>query len=58
MSIENAERFIRFMEKDETLRKRAYDCGPEDFERVTAEAGASCSTYEIVCAIIRQQNAS
>lgn len=54
MSIENAERLLRFMEKDDDLRKRVYAAGPENFQTVAKEAGASCTAYDVVRAVIRE----
>ena len=53
MSVENAERFIRFLKDNDDLKEKVRDCGPDHFERVTAEAGASCTAYEVACAVAR-----
>lgn len=52
MSVENAERFIRFMKADESLQQKIKAAGPEQFEQVSAEAGASCTAYDFVCAVV------
>jgi predicted ribosomally synthesized peptide with nif11-like leader len=52
MSVENAERFIRFMKEDPALQQKVKMAGPEKFEDVTAEAGASCSAFDVVCAVV------
>jgi len=54
MSVENAERFIRFMKEDDDLKEKVRKAGPENFEAVTAAAGASCTAYEVACAIARE----
>lgn len=54
MSVQNGERFIRFLRSDEQLREKVKDAGWENFQEVTAEAGASCTTYEVVAALIRE----
>ena len=54
MSIENAERLLRFVEKDEALRNKVYEAGPERFEAVATEAGASCTAYDVVRAVLRK----
>lgn len=56
MSIENGERMLRFMEKDAKLRKQVSEAGAEKFQEVTAEAGASCTAYEVVRAMIRRKD--
>jgi predicted ribosomally synthesized peptide with nif11-like leader len=53
MSVENAERFIRFLKDNEDLQEKVQAAGPEKFEAVTAGAGASCSAYEVACALAR-----
>ena len=55
MSVENAERFIRFMKDDADLRDKVRKAGPDKFEQVTAAAGASCTAYEVACAIARNE---
>lgn len=52
MSVENAERLIRFMKSDPALQHKVKAAGPDKFEDVTAEAGASCSAYDVVCAVV------
>ena len=54
MSIENGERFMRALESDESLRKKVKVAGPDGFLSVSAEAGASCSAYDVVAALLRQ----
>ncbi|MDH3643279.1 MAG: hypothetical protein OES38_14350 [Gammaproteobacteria bacterium] len=54
MSIENGERFIRFLKSDPKLREQVKEEGWERFQDVSAEAGASCTTYEVVAALIRE----
>lgn len=54
MSIENAERLLRFVEKDEALRSKVCDAGPDDFEAIATEAGASCSALDVVRAVLRK----
>jgi len=53
MSVENAERFVRFMKESDELKEKVRTCGPEDFAAVTNAAGASCTAYEVVCALAR-----
>ena len=47
MSTQNAERMLRFMTSDADLRGRICSAGPENFEALTAEVGASCTAYEV-----------
>lgn len=54
MSIENGERFIRALESDESLRDKVRAAGSDGFLEVSAEAGASCSAYDVVAALLRQ----
>jgi len=54
MSIENGERFIRFLKSDPKLREKVNEEGWERFQDVSAQAGASCTTYEVVAALIRE----
>ncbi len=54
MSVQNGERLIRFLRSDSRLREKVKDAGWEKFQDVTAEAGASCTTYEVVAALIRE----
>ncbi len=54
MSIENGERFIRALESDEALRDKVRAAGSDGFLEVSAEAGASCSAYDVVAALLRQ----
>ncbi|TDI59010.1 MAG: Nif11 family protein [Alphaproteobacteria bacterium] len=53
MSVENAERFIRFLKDNKDLQDKVQTAGPEKFEAVTAGAGASCTAYEVACAVAR-----
>ena len=53
MSVENAERLIRFMKDDPELKEKVRTAGPEKFTAVSNAAGASCTSYDFVCAIIR-----
>lgn len=54
MSIENAERLLRFIEKDEGLRSKVNEAGAENFEAVATAAGASCTAYDVVRAVLRK----
>ncbi len=54
MSIENAERLLRFIEKDDALRSKVNEAGAENFQAVATAAGASCSAYDVVRAILRK----
>jgi hypothetical protein len=60
MSIENGERFIRFLEQDASLRERTLSCvretGEDGVEQVSADAGASCRAYEVVAALLRRMD--
>ncbi len=58
MSIENGERFIRFLREDPALREQVRAGGSERFEQVSAEAGASCRAYDVVAALVREMDAS
>lgn len=51
MSIQNAERMLRLMTSDADLRARVCAAGPDNFEAVTREVGASCTGYEIAYAV-------
>ncbi len=53
MSVENAERLIRFMKEDAELKEKIRTCGADSFTPVSNEAGASCNTYDFVRAVIR-----
>ncbi len=57
MSVQNAERMLRFMTSDADLRARICDAGPENFEKITAEVGASCSAYEVAYALAKRVDA-
>jgi len=54
MSIENGERFLRRLESDTQLREKVRIEGRADFEKVSAEAGASCSAYDAVAALVKR----
>jgi hypothetical protein len=54
MSVENGERFIRLLKSDSKLRTQVKEQGWEKFLDVSARAGASCTTYEVVAALIRE----
>ncbi len=54
MSIENGERFIRVLRSDQSLRDRVREAGGDGFNEVSAAAGASCSAYDVVVALLRQ----
>lgn len=54
MSIENADRLVRFMEKDPALRDKVMEAGADRFEQVTAQAGASCTAYQVVQSLTKQ----
>ena len=54
MSIENGERFIRLLKADPQLREEVKAEGWERFQEVSAQAGASCTTFEVVAALIRE----
>jgi len=54
LSVENAERFIRFLKSDAKLRSRVNEAGWEDFQEVSAAAGASCTSFEVVAALVRE----
>ncbi|MDE0061449.1 MAG: Nif11-like leader peptide family natural product precursor [Gammaproteobacteria bacterium] len=54
MSIENGERFMRALKSDESLRKKVRAAGSDGFLVVSAEAGASCSAYDVVAALLRE----
>jgi hypothetical protein len=54
MSIENGERLIRLIKADPALAERVAQAGPDDFEQVTAEAGASATPYDVIRALVRE----
>lgn len=54
MSVENGERFIRLLKSDPELREKVRQEGWEHFLDVSAAAGASCTTFEVVAALIRE----
>ena len=53
MSIENGERFIRLLQQDPVLRRRITKSGEAEFLKLSAEAQASCTPFEVVAAMIR-----
>jgi len=53
MSVENGERFIRLLKSDPELRAKVKEQGWEHFLEVSAQANASCTTFEVVAALIR-----
>ncbi len=55
MSVENAERLLRLMARDAKLRRKIDEAGQTGFEAVAAQAGASCTSYDVVRAIVRSQ---
>lgn len=54
MSIENGERFIRLLKSDQSLRDKVRQAGSDGFTEVSADAGASCSAYDVLAALLRQ----
>jgi hypothetical protein len=54
MSVENGERFIRLLRQDESLREKVRTGGENDFLAVSEAAEASCTTYEVVAALLRE----
>ena len=54
MSIENGERLIRLIKADPELAARVAAAGDDDFEEVTAEAGASATPYDVIAALVRE----
>lgn len=54
MSIENGERLIRMMKTDPELAARIAAAGPEQFEQLSEEAGASATAYDVVAAMVRE----
>ncbi len=54
MSIENGERFMRALKTNESLREKVRAAGSDGFLAVSAEAGASCSAYDVVAALLRE----
>ncbi|MBH80860.1 MAG: hypothetical protein CMQ49_10175 [Gammaproteobacteria bacterium] len=54
MSVENAERFVRFLAADASLREKVNAAGWEGFQDVSAAAGASCTSFEVVAALVRR----
>jgi len=53
MSVENGERFLRLLEADPDLRRKVRESGEAGFLDHSASAGASCTSYEVVSAMIR-----
>jgi hypothetical protein len=58
MSIENGARFARLLRQDQTLRERLREEGEERFEDISAAAGASCTAFEFVAAMLRDMDAA
>ena len=56
MSVENGERFIRLLESDPELRRKVSESGVSAFLDHSASAGASCTPYEVVSAMIRSMD--
>lgn len=54
MSIENGERFLRLLTSDVALRERVKQEGPAAFEEISAAAGASATSWEVVIAALRE----
>lgn len=57
MSIENGARFVRILRQDESLRERLRTEGQDNFEEISASAGASCTAFEVVAALLRDMAA-
>ncbi len=53
MSVENGARFIRLLESDPDLRQKVSEPGVSVFLDHSASAGAFCTPYEAVSAMIR-----
>lgn len=58
MSIENGERFVRFLRENPSLREQVRAGGGARFEAVSAGAGASCRAYDVVIALLREMDAA
>jgi hypothetical protein len=56
MSIENGGRFMRLLRDNPVLREQVSAGGSQGFERVSAEAGASCRAYDVVAALLREMD--
>lgn len=54
MSIENGERFLRMLKDNAELRQQVKKFGPSAFETLSAGAGASSTSWEVVVAAIRE----
>ena len=54
MSVENGERFIRMLKDNADLRKKVRAAGDTGFIELSTAAGASCTTFEVVSAMVRQ----
>jgi hypothetical protein len=54
MSIENGERFLRLLKNNPELREQVKKSGPAAFETLSASAGASSTSWEVVVAAIRE----
>ncbi|MFZ8990869.1 MAG: Nif11-like leader peptide family natural product precursor [Pseudohongiellaceae bacterium] len=53
MSVENGERFIKLLQQDPELRNKLRQDGESAFLDISAEAGASCTPFEVVSAMLR-----
>jgi len=53
MSIENGQRFLRLLQDSAALREQVKQEGQGGFEALTATAGASSTSWEVVVAAIR-----
>jgi hypothetical protein len=58
MSIENGARLARMLRQDPALRERLRRGGADGFEEVSAAAGASCTSFEVVAAMLRDLDAA
>lgn len=58
MSVENGERFIRILREDSELRQRVRESGEQAFLDLSAEAGASCTPFEVVSALVRDMDSA
>ncbi len=54
MSIENGERFLRLLKSKPELREQVKKHGPAAFETISAGAGASSTSWEVVIAALRE----
>jgi len=53
MSVETGERFIKLLQQDPELRNKLRQDGESAFLDISAEAGASCTPFEVVSAMLR-----